>query len=88
LAGTLGLADVGLATGFDLAALTAADFLAAAVVLLVPVDLAETDVAVVRGLGADFLAVVALALAVLAALGFATTLALGAGLFCYWHNNV
>jgi len=84
LGAALALVAVGLATGLALAAvLAAADFLATAVVLLVPVDLAEADVAVVRGLGAVFLGIVALALAVLAALGFAATFGLGAGLFSF-----
>jgi len=75
----------GFAAGLGLVAALglAADFLAAAVVLLVPADLAEADVAVVRDLGAAFLAVVALVVAVLAVFGFGTTLGLGAGLFSF-----
>jgi hypothetical protein len=73
----------GAALALVAAVLAADDLLAAAAALDVPADdLAAVEVAVVLGLGAVFFTVVAFVVAVLAVFGFATTLGLGAGLFC------
>lgn len=80
LGGALALDDVTFVAAGLAADLAAEDFLAAAVVLVVPVDFAAVAVAVVLGL-ADFLAAAALGAAVLVVFGLVATLGLAAGLF-------
>jgi hypothetical protein len=86
----------GAALALDVVALAAGVFVtvdffaAAAAVLVVPPDdlVAAAEVAVVLGLDAGFLAVVALALAVLAVFGLAATLGLAVGLFCLLDQDI